>query len=165
MEVLETAHTVGRKHQPQTGSHACAKSSRVLRKLFVSKKSRSFIVVLISLILSVQSVGLALVAALFSYETATTPSLSLGGAIFFDVLMWLSALAAGAATWAFWNGRSGVRGAVIVWQMVLVGIAIATAQGSDARIDLALIIGVPAALVATFVLFHRGVSRHLGVGA
>jgi hypothetical protein len=49
--------------------------------------------------------------------------------------------------------------------MILVGIAIATAQGSNARIDLALIFGVPAAVVAIFVLFNRGVSRHLGVGA
>lgn len=163
--MLETAHTIGRKHQPQSGSHGCGKSSRVLRKLFVSKKSRPFVVLPISLILSLQSVGLMFIAALFSYETATSPSLSLGGAIFFDVLMWISALAAGAATWAFWNGKSGVRGALIVWQMVLVGIAIATAQGSNARFDLALIIGVPAVLVATFVLFNRGVSRHLGVGA
>jgi hypothetical protein len=165
MEVLETAHTIGRKHRPPSGSHDWCKSSRVLRKLFVPKKSRSFIVILIAFILSLQSVGLLAIAALFSYETATAPSLSLGGAIFFDVLVWISALAAGAATWAFWNGRSGVRGAIIVWQMILVGIAIATAQGSNARIDLALIFGVPAAVVAIFVLFNRGVSRHLGVGA
>ena len=129
------------------------------------EKSRSLVIVLIAIILSLQSVALLGVAALFSYQTAVSPSLSLGGSIFFDVLVWFSALASGAATRAFWNGRSGVRGAIIVWQMVLVGIAIATAQGSDARLDLALIIGLPAVLVATFVLFSRGVSRHFGVGA
>lgn len=129
------------------------------------EKTRSLVVVLIAIILSLQSVLLLGVAVLFTYETAVGPSLSLGGSIFFDVLVWISALAAGAATWAFWNGRSGVRGAIIVWQMVLVGIGIATAQGTDARFDLALVIGAPAVLVAIFMLFNRGVSRHLGVGA
>ena len=129
------------------------------------EKNRSLVVVLVAIILSLQSVLLLGVAALFTYETAVGPSLSLRASIFFDVLVWISALAAGAATWAFWNGRSGVRGAIIVWKMVLVGIGIATAQGTDARFDLALVIGAPAVLVAIFMLFNRGVSRHLGVGA
>ena len=122
---------------------------------------RSLTVVTTAVILSVQSVGLIAVAALFSYETITTPSLSLAGSIFFDVLVWISALAAGAATRAFWNGRSGVRGAIIVWQMLLVGLAIASGQGADGRIDLALILGIPAVLVTIGVLFDKGIAAHL----
>lgn len=129
------------------------------------QKSRSWIIVLISVILSLQSIGLVGVAALFSYETAMGSSTSIGASIFVDVLMWISALAAGVATRAFWRGSSGVRGALVVWQMLLVGVGIATGQGTDARLDLALIIGAPAVAVAIFVLFSREVSRHLGARA
>ena len=125
------------------------------------EKRRSLTVIITAVILSLQSVGLAAVAALFSYETATGPSLSLGGSIFFDVLVWISALAAGAATRAFWNGRSGVRGAIIVWQMLLVGVAIATGQGADGRLDLALILGIPGVLVTVGVLFDKRIAAHL----
>jgi hypothetical protein len=101
------------------------------------------------------------IAALFTYETATTPSLSLAGSIFFDVLVWISALAAGTATRAFWNGAPSTRAAIIVWQMLFVGIAIATGQGDEARIDLALIIGIPAAAVTIALLFAKSVGAHL----
>jgi hypothetical protein len=127
--------------------------------------SRSLIVGLISLILALQSVGLLVVVAFFSFETVTQPSSNLAGSIFLDLLMWAFAFGAGAATRAFWSGKSGSRGAIIVWQMVFVGIAIASAQGDTARWDFALIIGGPAVIVAIFMLFSRGVSRHLGVGA
>jgi hypothetical protein len=131
----------------------------------VTNFSRSIIVLALSLVLALQSVGLIAVAALFTFETVTQPSSNLAGSIFLDVLVWVFALGAGAVTRAFWSGMSGSRGAIIVWQMIFVGVAIASAQGDMARLDLALIIGVPAAIVAIFVLFNRGVSRHLGVGA
>jgi len=131
----------------------------------VTNFSRSIIVLALSLVLALQSVGLIAVAALFTFETVTQPSSNLAGSIFLEVLVWVFALGAGAVTRAFWSGKSGSRGAIIVWQMIFVGVAIASAQGDMARLDLALIIGVPAAIVAIFVLFNRGVSRHLGVGA
>ena len=127
--------------------------------------SRSIIVLALSLVLALQSVGLIAVAIFFTFETVTQPSSNLAGSVFLDVLVWGFALGAGAVTRAFWSGKSGSRGAIIVWQMIFVGVAIASAQGDMARPDLALIIGAPAAIVATFVLFSRGVSRHLGVGA
>ena len=125
------------------------------------EKRRPLSVVLVSVVLSVQAVALLGIAGLFTYETATTPSLSLGGAIFFDVLVWISALAAGAVTRSFWRGNASTRAAVIVWQMVLVGIAIATGQGADARLDLALILGVPAVAVTIIVLFAKSITAHL----
>jgi hypothetical protein len=129
--------------------------------LFVPEKRRPLSVVLVSVVLSVQAVALLGIAGLFTYETATTPSLSLGGAIFFDVLVWISALAVGAVTRAFWRGNASTRAAVIVWQMVLVGIAIATGQGAEARLDLALILGVPAVAVTIIVLFAKTITAHL----
>lgn len=127
----------------------------------MSEKRRPLLVVLVAVVLSLQSVVLLGIAALFTYETATTPSLSLAGSIFFDVLVWISALAAGAATRAFWNGAPSTRAAIIVWQMLFVGIAIATGQGDEARIDLALIIGIPAAAVTIALLFAKSVGAHL----
>ncbi|CAB4593275.1 MAG: hypothetical protein F2574_03300 [Actinobacteria bacterium] len=131
----------------------------------MSSLSRSLVVGFISLVLALQAVGLLGVAALFTFETVTQPSTNLAGSVFLDVLIWVFALGAGAATRAFWSGKSGSRGAIIVWQMVLVGVAIASAQGDTARWDFALVIGGPAVIVAIFMLFSRGVSRHLGVGA
>ncbi len=125
------------------------------------EKRRPLIVVLIAIVLSLQSVALLGVAGLFTYETITTESLSLAGSIFFDVLVWISAFAAGAATRAFWNGSASTRAAVIVWQMLFVGIAIASGQGEEARIDLALIIGIPAAAVTFAMLFAKSVGAHL----
>lgn len=127
----------------------------------MSEKRRPLLVVLVAVVLSLQSVVLLGIAALFTYETATTPSLSLAGSIFFDVLVWISALAAGAATRAFWNGAPSTRAAIIVWQMLFVGIAIATGQGDEARIELALIIGIPAAAVTIALLFAKSVGAHL----
>ncbi|MEY4477660.1 MAG: hypothetical protein RJA31_1164 [Actinomycetota bacterium] len=127
----------------------------------MSEKRRPLLVVLVAVVLSLQSVVLLGIAALFTYETATTPSLSLAGSIFFDVLVWISALAAGTATRAFWNGAPSTRAAIIVWQMLFVGIAIATGQGDEARIDLALIIGIPAAAVTIALLFAKSVGAHL----
>lgn len=127
----------------------------------MTQKRRPLPVVLIAIVLAVQSVALLGIAGLFTFETITTPSLSLGGSIFFDVLVWISAFAAGAATRAFWNGAPSTRAAVIVWQMLFVGIAIATGQGAEARLDLALLIGIPSAAVAFAMLFVTSVGSHL----
>lgn len=125
------------------------------------EKRRPLSVVLVSVVLAVQSVALLGIAGLFTYETATTPSTSLAGAIFLDVLVWISALAAGAVTRGFWRGNASTRAAVIVWQMTLVGIAIATGQGAEARLDLALIVGIPSVIVTGVVLFATSVTAHL----
>ena len=127
----------------------------------MTSNRRRLLIVLLTLVLSLQSTALLGVAALFSYETLTSPSLSLGGSVFFDVLVWISALAAGAVTRGFWAGRSATRAAIVVWQMLFVGIAIATGQGPDARLDLALVIGIPASLVTAAMLFAKSVTAHL----
>ncbi|MFM6967825.1 MAG: hypothetical protein ACKOWN_02695 [Microbacteriaceae bacterium] len=127
----------------------------------MTEKRRPLTVVLIAIVLALQSVAVLGIAGLFTYETVTTPSLTLAGSIFFDVLVWIFAVAAGAATRAFWNGAPSTRAAIIVWQMLFVGIAIATGQGAEARLDLALIIGIPAAAVTVAMLFVKSVGSHL----
>ena len=112
-------------------------------------------------ITAVQTLGLWAVAALFVYDTATQPSNSLAGAIFLDALIVLSAGVMSIVTVMFARGRSSTRSAIIVWQMTVIGIGIASAQGVEPRWDFAALLIVPAATVTAFVLFSRAVSSHL----
>ena len=127
----------------------------------MANRPRSRAVHTIVAITAVQTLGLWAVAALFVYDTATQPSNSLAGAIFLDALIVLSAGAMSIVTVMFARGRSSTRSAIIVWQMTVIGIGIASAQGVEPRWDFAALLIVPAATVTAFVLFSRAVSRHL----
>lgn len=124
-----------------------------------TRKSLSVIITIA--ILALQTLGMWGVAALLIVETVTQPSNSLAGAIFLDVLIVLSAAAMVFALVNFIKGAPATRSAIVVWQMTVVGIGIASAQGEGARWDIALALVVPAALVTIFMLFDREVSRHL----
>jgi len=116
-------------------------------------------------IVALQTLGLWVVSALFIYDTATQPSNSLAGAIFLDALIVLSGAAMSIATIMFARGRSSTRSAIIVWQMTVIGIGIASAQGVEPRWDVAALLIVPAATVTVLLLFSREVSRHLDSNA
>ena len=122
---------------------------------------KSFAVLAIAAILSLQTIGLWVVSGVFVYDTATQPSNSLAGAVFLDVLIVVSAAAMSLATIMFVRGRSSTRSAIIVWQMTVIGIGIASAQGVEPRWDVAAMLIVPAATVTVLLLFNREVSRHL----
>ena len=126
---------------------------------------KSFAVLAIAAILSLQTIGLWVVSGVFVYDTATQPSNSLAGAVFLDVLIVVSAAAMSLATIMFVRGRSSTRSAIIVWQMTVIGIGIASAQGDEPRWDVAAMLIVPAATVAVLLLFNREVSRHLDTDA
>ena len=126
---------------------------------------KSFAVLAIAAILSLQTIGLWVVSGVFVYDTATQPSNSLAGAILLDVLIVVSAAAMSLATIMFVRGRSSTRSAIIVWQMTVIGIGIASAQGDEPRWDVAAMLIVPAATVAVLLLFNREVSRHLDTDA
>ena len=126
---------------------------------------KSFAVLAIAAILSLQTIGFWVVSGVFVYDTATQPSNSLAGAVFLDVLIVVSAAAMSLATIMFVRGRSSTRSAIIVWQMTVIGIGIASAQGDEPRWDFAAMLIVPAATVAVLLLFNREVSRHLDTDA
>jgi len=131
----------------------------------VAVNPKSFAVLAIAAILSLQTIGLWVVSGVFVYDTATQPSNSLAGAIFLDVLIVVSAAAMSVATIMFVRGRSSTRSGIIVWQMTVIGIGIASAQGNEPRWDVAAMLIVPAATVAVLLLFNREVSRHLDTDA
>ena len=125
----------------------------------VPRKSISVMTTIV--ILSLQTMGMWGIAAILIVDTATQPSNSLAGAIFLDVLIVLSAAAMVAAVVYFAKGASATRSAIVVWQMTVIGIGIASAQGAGARWDIALALIIPATVVTIFMLFDREVSRHL----
>jgi hypothetical protein len=127
----------------------------------VAVNPKSFAVSAIVAIVSLQTLGLWVVSALFIVDTATQPSNSLAGAIFLDVMIVLSAAAMSVATVMFARGRPSTRSAIIVWQMTVIGIGIASAQGTEPRWDVAALLIVPAAAVTGLLLFSRDVSGHL----
>ena len=122
---------------------------------------KSFAVFVTAAIVALQTLALWVVSGVFVYDTATQPSNSLAGAIFLDALIVLSAAAMSVATVMFARGRSSTRSAIIVWQMMVIGIGIASAQGVESRWDVAALLIVPAASVTVLLLFSREVSRHL----
>jgi hypothetical protein len=131
----------------------------------VAVNPKSFAVLAIAAILSLQTIGLWVVSGVFVYDTATQPSNSLAGAVFLDVLIVVSAAAMSVATIMFVRGRSSARSAIIVWQMTVIGIGIASAQGAEARWDVGALLIVPAAAVTVLLLFSREVLRHLDTDA
>lgn len=122
-------------------------------------------VLFVSAVLALNSLALIVISALFVWETATSPSESLGGAIFLDALIVLSAVATILVLVMFWQGKPASRSAIIVLQMIVVGIGIASAQGVEPRWDIALALIVPAALVTIFMLWNSNVARHLTLRA
>jgi hypothetical protein len=127
----------------------------------VAVNPKPFAVSVIVAIVTLQTLALWVVSGVFVYDTATQPSNSLAGAIFLDAMIVLSAAAMSVATVMFVRGRSATRSAIIVWQMTVIGIGIASAQGVEPRWDVAALLIVPAALVTVLLLFSRDVSRHL----
>jgi hypothetical protein len=125
----------------------------------VPRKSISVMTTIV--ILSLQTMGMWGIAAILIVDTATQPSNSLAGAIFLDVLIVLSAAAMVAAVVYFAQGAAATRSTIVVWQMTVIGIGIASAQGAGARWDIALALIIPASVVTIFMLFDREVSRHL----
>lgn len=131
----------------------------------MARQRVSPLIVGISVILSLQTLALWAVAGLFVWDTVTQPSNSLAGAIFLDVLVAGSAVAMTVAIILFLRGVSSTRAAIVVWQMTVIGIGIASAQGTEPRWDVGAALIVPAALVTIFMLGHREVSRHLNPDA
>ncbi len=127
----------------------------------MSKSRWTFPVVVTAAILGLQTLGLWGVGVIFIIDTITQPSNSLAGAIFLDIMIVASAAAMSAAIVWFLRGASSTRSAIIVWQMTVIGIGIASAQGTEPRWELALALIVPATVVTVLMLFNRDVSRHL----
>jgi hypothetical protein len=122
----------------------------------------SGIVLAVTAILWLESVALWAVTGWLVVDTVTLPNNSLLGAVFLDLLVAISAGASSWVAWAFFRGNRHTRSAIVVWQMLLVGIGIASVQGPDPRLDIAIGLTIPAVIVTIFVLFRREVSRHLG---
>lgn len=128
-------------------------------------KGKSAPILLVSAILALNSLGLAVITAILLWDSATQASESLGGALFLDLLLIASVVATVFVIRFFWRGAPGSRSAIIVWQMLLIGVGIASAQGAEPRFDYAALLIIPSAVVTIFMLWSREVSRHLRINA
>ena len=115
----------------------------------------------VAFVLSLHAIGMWVIAALFVVDTATQPAHSIGGAIFLDVMIVLAAAAMTLVIIFFLRRAPATRSAIVVWQMTVIGIGIASAQGEVGRWDIAAALIIPATFVTIFMLFNREVSRHL----
>ncbi len=115
----------------------------------------------VAVVLSLHAVGMWLIAALFVLDTVTQPANSIAGAIFLDAMIVLAAAAMTLVIIFFLRRAPATRSAIVVWQMTVIGIGIASAQGDGGRWDIAAALIIPATVVTIFMLFNREVSRHL----
>lgn len=122
-------------------------------------------VLTVAALCALESLGLWAVTVVLIVDTVSQPANSMGGAIMLDAIAGLTAAATSVAVVAFWRGSGAVRGGIIVWQVMQAGVGIASAQGIEARWDIAVALIVPATVVTIFVLFRREVSRFLGKDA
>ena len=122
---------------------------------------RKFSVYAVAIILWVQAAALLAISGWLVWASIVTPSAFLAASIFLDGLVIAFAIAAIFTVRGFHRGQSFARGAILVWQMLFIGVGIASAQGVDARLDIAIALGAPAAFVAVMVLFSPVIAAKL----
>lgn len=122
---------------------------------------RKFAVNSVATILWVQTIGMWAAAGYLVFLSFSEKSVSLASTLFLDALVIVFAVVLAAVSRAFLRGNPYTRGAILVWQVMLIGVAIASNQGADARLDIALLLGVPAVYVAVMMLFSKSIAAKL----
>lgn len=122
---------------------------------------RKFAVNSVATILWVQTIGMWAAAGYLVFLSFAEKSVSLASTLFLDTLVIVFAVVLGIVARAFQRGNPYTRGAILVWQVMLIGVAIASNQGADARLDIALLLGVPAVYVAGMMLFSKSIAAQL----
>lgn len=112
--------------------------------------SRPAAVILISIVLVLEAVGLLSVAAWYVYNLLTATATSLGGAIFSLILIVAVAVWLLVVGHFFFRGMRWTRAAALVWQLFMIVIAVPTLQGGVVLVGLALLIPAAAVLLLIF---------------
>ncbi|MEY4457434.1 MAG: hypothetical protein RIS25_27 [Actinomycetota bacterium] len=122
---------------------------------------RKFAVNSVATVLWLQTVALWLAAGYLIVLSFTEKSVSLASTLFLDTLVLLFAVLLSIVSRGFQRGNPYTRGAILVWEVMVLGVAIASNQGADARLDIALILGIPAVYVAVMMLFSPSIGAKL----
>jgi hypothetical protein len=111
---------------------------------------------------ALETLAITVITAILVVDLFVAQADSLGTAIFLTALVAAFAFALALITKGLWDGKSSARSASLVWQVLQGAVAIASAQGLFARIDLALLIGVPSVVAIVLILFNKAVRLHFG---
>jgi hypothetical protein len=111
---------------------------------------------------ALETLAITVITAILVVDLFVAQADSLGTAIYLTALVAAFAFALALITKGLWDGKSSARSASLVWQVLQGAVAIASAQGLFARIDLALLIGVPSVVAIVLILFNKAVRLHFG---
>jgi hypothetical protein len=111
---------------------------------------------------ALETLAIAGITAVLVVDLFVARADSLVTAVFLTALVGAFAFALALITKGLWDGKSSARSASLVWQVLQGAVGLASAQGHFARIDLALLIGVPAVVAIGLILFNKGVRTHFG---
>jgi len=99
----------------------------------VSIARRPALLWLLIVLLSIEFLGLAVLAIVLLIETLTAPSSIMGGGIALTVIGFVAAAWLGAIVVGALRGQSWIRAAAIVWQVLQVAIGVGALQGQLAQ--------------------------------
>jgi hypothetical protein len=115
---------------------------------------RSPVVIALAVLLYAETVALAAAALYLLFELVSVRPSSYGSAIAILVLTALAAVWLGIVAANVLRGRSWVRAAAIVWQVLQIGLGIGSLQGIPARADIGWLLIIPAAVVIALLFAH-----------
>lgn len=111
-------------------------------------------------VLSLETLALFTASGLLLYSTVTQPASSLSSALFLDLTVVVFALGLTWVTWGVWQGKPSARSGALVWQVLQMGLAISGIRGPLSEPVLAAVVGGPAVLVITLLLFSPSLKVH-----
>ncbi|WP_318242034.1 hypothetical protein [Arthrobacter gallicola] len=112
--------------------------------------SRPAAVIIISVVLVLEALGLLGVAAWYVYNLLTATATSLGGAIFSLILIVAIAVWLLVVGHFLFRGMRWTRAAALVWQLFMIVIAVPTIQGGVVLAGLVLLLPAAAVLLLIF---------------
>lgn len=112
------------------------------------------------LVLTLETLALAVAAVFLLYSTMTQQAQSLSSALFLDLIVLALAVGLAWVTWGVWSGKPSGRSGALVWQVLQMGIAISGIRGPLSEPIVAVAVGAPAVLVIALLLFSRSLKTH-----
>ena len=109
---------------------------------------------------ALETLAISAISAVLVFDLFVARADSLVTAVFLTALVAALAFSLALITKGLWDGKSSARSASLVWQVLQGAVGLASAQGLFARVDLALLIGVPAVVAIGLILFNKGVRTH-----
>ena len=99
----------------------------------MSTARRPTLLWLLVVLLTVEFLGIAVLAVILLVETLTTPSSTIGGGVALTIIAFVAAAWLGAIVVGTLRGQAWIRAAAIVWQVLQVAVGVGALQGQVAQ--------------------------------